>query len=153
MVEHRTSPRRLDVAARRARALELRRAGVRYADIAAWLGYRSRSAACQDVTRALDGIIREPGEEVLAAELDRLDRMLTGLWPAARSGDVQAVDRVLRIMDRRARYLGLDKLHVAVTSETPWDAMVSAIVAADPEAGLVVPHEPAGDDLDADAGS
>jgi hypothetical protein len=41
-------------------------------------------------------------------ELHRLDQMLLGLWRDAVSGNVKAVGTALRIMDRRARYLGLD---------------------------------------------
>ena len=46
--------------------------------------------------------------EVLGEELDRLDKMLQGLWSEARRGNYHSIDRVLRIMERRARYLGLD---------------------------------------------
>jgi hypothetical protein len=53
-------------------------------------------------------IVREPAEEVLRIELARLDEMHAGCWEAARSGDVQALDRALKIQDRRAKYLGLD---------------------------------------------
>lgn len=143
----RNTPRKVDVRQRRAQALELRRAGIKYTEIARRLGYKSRAAAAQDITRALDQIVREPGEAVLAQELDRLDAMLAGLWPDARRGEPAAVDRVLRIMDRRAKYLGLDQYQVAVTVDTPWDRMVSQIVAGDPEGSLLVPHEPGGDEL------
>ena len=34
--------------------------------------------------------------------------MLQGLWPRARKGEAAAVDRVLKIGERRAKLLGLD---------------------------------------------
>lgn len=102
------SSRSVDIARRRAQALELRRAGVSWQDIANRLGYKSRSAACQDVRRAMEDIVRVPAQQHIAEEVDRLDAMLQGLWPSARKGGVQSIDRVLKIMDRRARYLGLD---------------------------------------------
>lgn len=46
--------------------------------------------------------------ELRAEEVSRLDAMLAGLWPDARRGHLGAVDRVLRLMERRARLLGLD---------------------------------------------
>jgi hypothetical protein len=52
--------------------------------------------------------ISEGAEEVLNLELQRLDTMLLAVWPKAASGDSGAIDRVLKLMDRRARYLGLD---------------------------------------------
>ncbi len=104
----RGAPRSAEVARRRAQALELRRAGVTWQEIANRLGYRTASAACQDVRRGMEDIVRVPAQQHIAEEVDRLDAMLQGLWPSARKGGVQSIDRVLKIMDRRARYLGLD---------------------------------------------
>ena len=41
-------------------------------------------------------------------ELRRLDKLLDAQWDKALNGDLGAVQAVLRIMDRRATYLGLD---------------------------------------------
>jgi hypothetical protein len=45
---------------------------------------------------------------LIVLELMRLERLHAAVWPQAIRGDVNAVDRVLRIMERRARLLGLD---------------------------------------------
>lgn len=118
------------VAERRSEAIKMRRDGVRYEDIAAALGYNSRGAAVQDVQRALATMVSEPAEELRALELQRLDAM----WQAAlevlvrehitvSNGKVvtlngepikddgpvlNAIDRLLRIQERRAKLLGLD---------------------------------------------
>ena len=42
-------------------------------------------------------------------ELTRLDAPEVGLWDKAVSGDVKAVNAVLRIIEQRSRLLGLDK--------------------------------------------
>lgn len=89
-------------------ALELRRAGATYAQIAQTLGYANPSSAQKAVESALKEALVEPAEGVLQLELARLDAMLSTLWPKMREGDYGAVDRILRIMDRRARFLGLD---------------------------------------------
>jgi len=57
---------------------------------------------------ALRETLREPAEQVRALELERLDLMLVAVWPSALGGDIAAQQQVLRLMDRRARYLGLD---------------------------------------------
>ena len=49
----------------------------------------------------------EPGNKVRQIELERLDRMMMGLWPKAVNGDEKATGQCLQIMELRARYLGL----------------------------------------------
>lgn len=125
-----TSPRRIATAQRRAQAVKLRLAGMRYDDIATQLGYNSRGAAAQDVQRALAAEIAEPAEELRAIEVQRLDmlwntamKVLTRLHVSISNGKVvhldgapvrddgpvlQSIDRLLKIQERRARLLGLD---------------------------------------------
>lgn len=112
---------------RRRQALELKRAGITYERIAETLGYPNRGNAYRDIQTALADITKQPAEELLAEELDRLDALLTGLWQKARVGDPQAVDRVLRVMDMRARYRGLyapTRQTVTVFSEDAFDAEI-----------------------------
>lgn len=79
------------------RVLALRRAGAGFDHVADRLGItedrardlfdRALSAVDLDVRRAL--------------ELDRLDRLHMAVWGAAANGDLNAVDRVLKIAERR----------------------------------------------------
>ena len=92
----------------RIKAIELRKSGATYEQIALALGYASRGAAYNAVMAGLMMAISEPAESVREMEAMRLDALLLGLWQKARSGDLQVIDRVLKIMDRRARLLGLD---------------------------------------------
>jgi hypothetical protein len=46
--------------------------------------------------------------ELREQELDRLDRLQRNVWAQALNGDLQAVQVALRIIDRRAKLLGLD---------------------------------------------
>lgn len=91
-------------------ALELRRAGQGYTEIANRLGI-GKSQAHRLVQAGLaetkEQINAEAGE-LKAEELSRLDGMLAGLWTDARKGNHGAVDRVLKIMERRSKLLGLD---------------------------------------------
>lgn len=92
-------------------ALRLREQGHTYDAIAKKLGFTQRKGAFFAVKRQLDGLradCAEVAESVRSLELQRLDRMLVALTKKAEAGDVQAVDRVLRIMERRTAYEGLD---------------------------------------------
>lgn len=102
---------RAATAERRGKAIAMRLAGLDYETIAQRLGYASRGAACQDITRALEANVAEQNRsaDVLRQEeLQRLNRLQAGVWQAAVSGDTKAVDTALRIIDRRCKLLGLD---------------------------------------------
>lgn len=105
--EARTSPRRVESRAKAIQALELRKAGATYETIATRLSV-TKAAAFKMVTTLLAETAAQPAAEVRELEIHRLDAMILGLWRAATAGDVSAIDRVLKIMDRRAAYLGLD---------------------------------------------
>lgn len=49
----------------------------------------------------------EYGALLLDLELERLDMMQNAIWPAALAGKLTAQDRVMNIMDKRAKYLGM----------------------------------------------
>lgn len=93
---------------RQRQALELRKAGLSYVAIAERLGYANHTGALKAVKSALRSLVREPAEELIEVEVNRLDDMLAGLWLEARKGNVAKIDRVLKIMQRRAELLGLD---------------------------------------------
>ena len=50
----------------------------------------------------------KPAKEVLKLELERLDAILLSIWKAISQGHLGAIDRAIKIMERRTRYLGLD---------------------------------------------
>lgn len=105
---------------RRGRALELHLAGASYQAIANALGYGNKGTAYAAVQKALKDAQSEQAAAAVAehaqSELARLDAMLTGLWPKARKGDLGAVDRVLKIEERRAQILLRD--HIAEQNGT-----------------------------------
>jgi len=91
-------------------ALELRRAGFGYQAIADAIGCSlgSAHAYVKDAMAETRAHIDVDAAELKAEEVSRLDGMLAGLWTSAKKGDVYAIDRVLKIMERRSRLLGLD---------------------------------------------
>lgn len=124
-----------DVAARRAKACQMRRDGHTWQEIADTLGLGSRSEAYNDVARALDEArkeLRESAEQFRELELERLDNLertvrevlakqhvhVSASGRVVKGDDgvtivddgptLQAVDRLLKIAERRSRLLGLD---------------------------------------------
>nr|GID40147.1 hypothetical protein Aca09nite_66530 [Actinoplanes campanulatus] len=127
--------KRADTAQRRRQAIDMRMAGASYQRIADQLGYTSRGAACQDITRALEQAVAEQiisAEAYREEELQRLDALLAEAWavlkrehltvshgkvvyddttgqPILDDGPtLAAIDRILKIQERRSKYLGLD---------------------------------------------
>lgn len=116
-------------AERDARACELRAQGWSYKRIAKEMGVDVHTVH-DGVKRALRMIVQEPAEDVRTLELERLDRLYeaalavlerehvtvsqgkviyNGTEPLLDDGPVlQAIDRLLKIQERRARLLGLD---------------------------------------------
>lgn len=88
--------------------LELRRAGVTFDQIAKSVGYTNKGTAYEAYRRALTRTLQQPADEVRELELDRLDRAQTAIWASVMQGDPAAVNTLLKIMDRRSKYLGLD---------------------------------------------
>lgn len=101
-----TTARRVARATRKQEALSMRLAGARNDQIAQALGVHPRTITAW-VSDAIKDIPREEAEEMRRLELDRLDALQAAVWRSAMKGDGRAVDRVLAIMDRRAKYLGL----------------------------------------------
>jgi hypothetical protein len=136
--EPQTSPKRLGVAVRRAEAVRLRLDGVRPARIAEILGYKNAHHVVIDLQRAIAAMTVEPTAELRRLEIARLDDMWIAVLDVLRRehltvshGKVihltdpndpegpgtplvddapvlNAVDRLLKIQERRAKLLGLD---------------------------------------------
>jgi hypothetical protein len=103
-----TSPEVAAAKAKAAKALELRMEGKSFDAIAQEAGYNSRQAAFDAVKRSLLAITREPAEELIRLDLERLDVLWGIQYLNAQAGDVQAMAACMKIMERRARLLGLD---------------------------------------------
>ena len=97
-------------AERRQKALELRKNGYDYRTIAKALNTTVKTAYL-DVQKCLAEIranTHETAEDVLELELKRLDIAQAALMPRVREGDPRAIDTLMRVQERRAKYLGLD---------------------------------------------
>jgi len=125
-----------------AEALALRRTGLGYVEIGNRLGI-PKSTAYDSVMRALADAIenrREQAESLRQLEVERLDEMLAAIYSLAigvkadgtRTRPNPALfDRVLRLMERRARLLGLDApAKVSIIKPEDLDAMTDEELAA-----------------------
>ena len=98
-----------EVIERERKVLEARLLGLPWETIAKEVGYASAGAAYNAYSRALVRTLREPAEEIRQQELERLDRMMTRFYnDAIRTGNPASASTTLRIMERRAKLLGLD---------------------------------------------
>ena len=105
-----SSVRRIRTTEKTLKALELRKRGMNYTQIGEKLGC-ARSTACRYVLSELENLAdkcREEAVHVRDLELQRLDALYLKAWEAVEEGDLPAIDRCLRIMERRAKLLGLD---------------------------------------------
>lgn len=154
--------RTVDTAERDAEAARLRARGHGYQEIAEQLGYQNDSGAYKAVQRALVHTMAEPAEEVRALQLEQLDRLTAAALavlernhvtvshgriirddedkPLLDDGPVlTAIDRLLKIQERRAKLLGLDApaRHEVVTL----DALDTEIEQLTAELGRTAPVE------------
>ncbi|MEE4491604.1 hypothetical protein [Streptomyces sp. BE230] len=134
--------RSLTTAEREAEAARLRSRGWTYQQIADEVGYKYRADAYNAVQAALKATVREPADELRALELMRLDTLyvaatevlerkhitvsngriidLNGTPLPDDGPTLAAIDRLLKIQERRSRLLGLDapvKKDVSLTDE------------------------------------
>lgn len=107
-----TSAYQLKAKERQAEALELRKAGLTYPEIAKRLGYSGKQAAYRAVATALAELAEETSasaDQLRELENSRLDRLHTIAWQqATQNRDLTAIDRAIRISERRAKLYGLD---------------------------------------------
>jgi len=89
-------------------ALALWLGGATLAQIAGQLGWADAMGAKRGVDRARHRLIAEPVERARKDDLERCRRLLLALMPRALGGHLETVDRVLHVLARRAKLLGLD---------------------------------------------
>src|SRR5450759_455971 len=95
-------------AARRARAVELRTAGLTYEQIAVKLGYANRGTVYRLVSEALKAQTVEAVGQLRSLEVERLDKLQHAVWQKAMDGDVSFAAVAARIIMARCRLLGLE---------------------------------------------
>ncbi len=103
-------PKKVNATERRAQAVKLRIAGFTYKQIGEKLEM-SESAVYKTIKKAMNQAserIKESSDELVTMELLRLEEIHAAIWPQVLAGDLKAIDRIHRNMDRYSRLLGLE---------------------------------------------
>lgn len=117
MAGGKASAQKIDLAERRYKALELRKAGASYRAIAAKIAEElkipdySEAQAHRDVMHVLKELNEKTNleaEEYRRLELERCDVALLAIYKQVQQGHLGAIDRLLRIIERQSKLLGLD---------------------------------------------
>jgi len=112
------------------KALDLAVGGKSYDYIAQECGYNSPQAAWNAVSRMLKAQFQPAVKELRGMQIQRIDNMLDAIWASVRAGNLLAMDRALRLEERRAKLLGLDApiktANVDGTDETPVSVSIPA---------------------------
>jgi len=115
---------------RELRVLELRRMGYTWQKIADSVGYADHTGAYAAYKRAMKRTLQQPADELRSQEVDRIDNLQLILWDQAITGDVKAIMAIIKLMERRAKLLGLDapvRIEQEVTTWTGEDSIDRAV--------------------------
>ena len=99
------------IAERRLKVIEKRKTGMSMADIAKEVGCCTMTVS-NDLRFLLSELVALSADcvaEHRQLELERLDALWESIYKDATKGNLWKIDRCLTIMERRARFLGLDK--------------------------------------------
>jgi hypothetical protein len=103
------TPKAAERVLRERKGIALRLAGATYEEIGEQLEM-SESGAYRLVRRCLDrerARTEEDAETLRQIDLMRVERAILALWAQVKAGHLGAIDRLLRCLDIRAKYLGL----------------------------------------------
>lgn len=117
---------------RDAQCVSLRRAGLGWDAIAKQLGYTSAARAYEQFMSFMKEYPRENAVAARELEADRYDQLQRAIWAKCLKGDTWAIDRALKLMDQRARLLGLNmpvRQTIEVITESTVDTAIAALTA------------------------
>lgn len=123
-------------------AVNLRMGGYNYEEIGRVQGI-SKTAAYRRVQKGLlecTASLEKDSSSLRSLELERLEAMFRSLWGQAQTGDVDAIDRCMRISAQRTRLLGLDINQVELTFDDQALAILAEIIArrVDPSTAALI---------------
>ena len=92
------------------KAMSLRLENYSYREIAKKLGVAPGTAHryVRAAVKSIQKKYSEKAELIVTVEINKLDKLEKALQKEAREGDIKASTTILKIMERRARLLGLD---------------------------------------------
>ena len=119
---------------RQARALEMRIEGYSQYEIAREVGV-SQSAVSRMLKRALDERTAQRVDDLRTLEYERGEALHRQLWQQAKKGNTGAASVLTRLMDRRAKMLGLDPQPDGAGGKIHCDYFAHILIYTSEEAG------------------
>lgn len=116
-------PRRIASAERKRLAMGMRKRGCTWVEIAEECGYSSARTAAAEVNKLITEIPQENANNLRKIEIERLDQLLNAMWDKAMKGDGWAVDRCVKIMERKAKLTGIDAPIVTKVEVVPEETL------------------------------
>jgi ABC-type transporter Mla MlaB component len=113
------------------KAMQLRLAGFDYREIGVMENI-SHIEAQRRVKEALDmtsSQLDQDARQLRIIEQQRIESLWKALWPKAKEGDLEAIDRVMRLHALRTRLLGLDINQVSLQVDSEAVAVLADIIA------------------------
>jgi len=89
---------------------------------------------CSAILVKIQDEYKETAAEMVDIELGRFDELLTAIWPAARAGDLNAVEKALSISRERRKMMGLDNPE---RFEVNWRVQVADLL----QRGTITPQD------------
>ena len=139
MADNQTSKKRIEAQEKRQRAVQLRKMGWSYGRIASQMDM-TKSSVHKAVTKAISETkkyIDRDADLLLAQELERLDDIQSFFWMDASKGNYRAADRILKVMERRHRLLGLDAPTKVAATDPEGEETPARVVLVPAPAGSV----------------
>ena len=139
MTKSKTKGVNLNAAEKRAQALMLREAGLTFQQIGRQIECSTTRAYqyVADELKRLADQASDSAESIRQLELERLDRMTTGIWTKAKTGDLRSIDRMIKIIEQRSKLLGLyAPTKLAATNKDGDDAQGGVFVVPAPAASV-----------------
>jgi hypothetical protein len=134
--------------ARMQHALELRREGKTYREIADLCRLSSENAAQRLISKAIGRVLKETAEEVRQVELSRLELLITTLWDKAvveavgEIPDYRKLDRVKGLIEAKLKYCGAVAVLEQGDKHGPIQIFINKFTDAQPAPTLINPPNP-----------
>ena len=124
--------RKIEAHHRQSQALQLRLQGLEYAEIAERLGYADKASAYVAIRDLIARHSYEGVDEMRTVEGMKLNKLEAKLWDLVDAGDLAAIDRLIKVMQRRANLYGLDlagRVDIVAGGEVDLDGAVARLIA------------------------
>jgi hypothetical protein len=129
-----------EVLAKEAEVVKLRRGGLTWDLIAERVGYSHAASAQKAFERSLARVVADDVRAIRQLEYERLDLAQAAIWQKVLNADISAVTALIRIMERRAKLLGLDVPIKAQIDVTVREDVVREIERLAAELGVTDPN-------------